>query len=300
MFALLFLSPLFYYLPNSSLGAVVVVAVISLIDIEEPQRLFKYHWRDLFTLIVAFTITFGWGLEWGVLASLASSFLNLLVYVIRPPIKLLGRVETNDGRDLFLPLPEAPNKYLDPLDKLLWYQRAPFKEEPVPLPGGIIFRLEAPLYFCNVSHTFTTLVGLERAASEKGEKLEWVIVDMKNVTDIDATAIEILISIIQLHKRHNIWFVFADVNTHTLKVLTDSGCVPKHLSPEVMFPTVEAALQRRLQLNKAPLSDDRVLDQNYDQKGEARHSNSTKAAPWQPAEMEMISLKGASASADIV
>jgi SulP family sulfate permease len=252
MFALLFLSPLFFYLPNTTLAAVVITAVIALVDIEEPKRLFKYHWRDLLNLLVAFIVTFGWGLEWGVVAALASSFVTVTLVTIRPSVVKLGRV---DG-DHFAPLTEQQSKYEVAVEKFFWKNRDALTEEPIPPAGGIIFRVEAPLYFLNVAHVFSKLATLEKIHKEKGEKLEWVIFDMKNITDVDATAIEALVTQNQHHKLNNVWFALVDMNLHVKKQMKDAEVFPQHISEKICFRSIADALRKRMELNKAPLSDE--------------------------------------------
>jgi len=226
----------------------VISAVVALIDIEEAQRLYKYHWRDLFNHLVAFAVTFGWGLEWGVVAALASSCLTVIIVTIRPAVVLLGRVDEN----YFPPVPLYPGKWEKRFEKAFWYNRDTLSEEPVAPAGGIIFRIDAPLYFLNVAHCFTKLAKFEKVFKAKGDKLEWVIFDMKNVTDVDATAIEGLIAQIQHHKSNGIWFALADMNLHVRQQLKDANVLPKHIPDEIIFRSIALALRKRIMLNKAP------------------------------------------------
>ena len=51
---LLFLTPVFYYLPKAVLAAIIIVAVFSLIDIKYPRKLWTYKKDDFAMLIATF------------------------------------------------------------------------------------------------------------------------------------------------------------------------------------------------------------------------------------------------------
>jgi SulP family sulfate permease len=57
MLTLLILTPLFYHLPNTILAAIIIVAVVGLIDIKEPIRLFRIKPADVLTLVITFICT---------------------------------------------------------------------------------------------------------------------------------------------------------------------------------------------------------------------------------------------------
>ena len=93
---LLALTPLFTFLPRAVLGAIVFVAVIGLVDLREPVRLFRVRPADGWTLIVTFAATLFIGVEAGILIGVAFS---LLVFVARsayPHVAELGWLQ-GDG-----------------------------------------------------------------------------------------------------------------------------------------------------------------------------------------------------------
>lgn len=57
VFTLLFLTPLFYYLPNAALAAIILVAVYKLLDFEGVRRVFKVRQIDGYALLITFALT---------------------------------------------------------------------------------------------------------------------------------------------------------------------------------------------------------------------------------------------------
>src|SRR5680860_760655 len=74
---LLFLTPLFYYLPNAVLAAIIMVAVFGLIDFKYPVELFKNRRDEFFLLTTTFLITLTVGIKEGILLGVLISLLSV-------------------------------------------------------------------------------------------------------------------------------------------------------------------------------------------------------------------------------
>ncbi|RMH64249.1 MAG: sulfate permease, partial [Calditrichaeota bacterium] len=125
---LLFFTPLFYYLPVAVLAAIILVAIVKLIDYKEPVRLFRIKKQDFWVLIFAFISTLIFGVQYGVLMGMGASVLIILQRLSRPHVARMGQIPGTDILRNFKRAPEA---------------RA--------IEGLFIFRIDASLAFTNVS-----------------------------------------------------------------------------------------------------------------------------------------------------
>ena len=161
-FTLLFLTPLFYYLPNTVLAAIILVAVFGLIDIEYPKILWKTSKQDFLMLLVAFIVTLVFGIKEGIGAGVLVS-LGVLVYrTANPHIAVLGKLpNTTDYRNV--------NRF----------------EEIEVRDDVLIIRHDAQLYFANINN-FIDRIKLE--VHKKGGQLQLIVFHCGSVSNIDATA----------------------------------------------------------------------------------------------------------------
>ena len=151
-------------LPQATLAAVVIVAVLGLIDIVGARRL--RHWRrSEFTLaMVAFGGVAVLGVLWGVGIAIALSLLDFIRRAWRPHDAVLGRVDNLKGYHDTERYPDARH-----------------------IPGLVLYRFDAPLFFANADY-FRERV---RALARRGD-VRRIVVAAEPITDIDATAGETL------------------------------------------------------------------------------------------------------------
>ena len=168
---LLFLTPLFYYLPVPALAAIIIVAGISLIDVHELRNLFQARRRDgtiaLFTVGAILFI----GLQEGILLGIGASVVAVLFRISRPNVAELGHVPgTRRFRDL---------------DRF---------EQAVRLADIMVLRVDASFSFANAEY-FKDFI-LEKSERE-GRSVEVVVVDGSSINDLDTTAIGALFSVVE-------------------------------------------------------------------------------------------------------
>lgn len=90
-----FFTPLFFYLPKAILGAVIIMAVLPLINIRAFTDSWKFNKADALTLLSTFIFVLILGVELGILSGIAISFLLLLYRSSQPHIAVVGRVGTS-------------------------------------------------------------------------------------------------------------------------------------------------------------------------------------------------------------
>ncbi len=173
--ALLFLTPLFHFLPNAILAAVVIVAVAALIDFKEIRFLWKVDRRDFVLLAVTFFATLTLGIEEGILVGVILSLALVIEQSTHPHTAVMGRLP---GSTVYRNVGRHADALVD---------------EEV-----LIVRMDASMYFANAAHTKDTLrrVGANRPG------LKAIVLDMYPVNRIDSTAAHSLKEmIIELRER---------------------------------------------------------------------------------------------------
>jgi SulP family sulfate permease len=179
---LLFLTPLFYYLPNSVLAAIIMVAVYGLVDLKEARRLFKLKKVDGWTLLLTFLWTLTLGIEQGIILGVLFSLLVFIWRSAHPHMAELGYVESEKA---FLNIKRFA--------------------EAKTFPGTLILRVDAAMFFANTrfieNHVRESLV-------EKPE-VTHVVFDLSAVNDIDAVAISELQDLVMTYREQGVQFAFA-------------------------------------------------------------------------------------------
>ena len=175
---LLFLTPLFYYLPKAILAAIIMVAVIGLIDIKFPVLLWKTKKEDLIMLLVAFGVTLGLGIKEGIGVSVVISLLAMIYRSTKPHYAILGKMSTS--------------KEYRNIER---FKDAEIREDV------LVIRYDADLYFANTNHFIETLT---QEVDKKGDKLKLIILHGGSIAHIDSTAYQALSEFIQHMKKSSI------------------------------------------------------------------------------------------------
>ena len=182
LLTLLFFTPLFYFLPNAVLAAIIIVAVIGLIDIKDAKYMFKIKKANGWALILTFLSTLAIGVEQGILIGAAFSLILYILRSSRPHVVELGYLQ-KEG---------------------VFHDVTRFPEEKT-FPHVLILRIDASLYFANMKFLEDKL----RQRIEEKPELKWVILDFSGVNDMDAVAVITLEDMMDAYKERNITFFYA-------------------------------------------------------------------------------------------
>jgi high affinity sulfate transporter 1 len=211
---LLALPALFAYLPQPTLGAVVITAAISLADIAATRRLWAQRRGDFVVSIMAFLGVVLLGVLPGIVVAIVISVGNVFRRAWWPYQTTLGRVPELRGLHDVSRYPDA--------------QR---------LPGCAILRFDAPLIFANARTFRDSVRSMADALPEHG----WVIVAAEPITDVDTTACDMLEDLVTLLDSQNRKLVLAELKDPVRAKLTQYG-LSAVLSDDHFFPTVHAAV----------------------------------------------------------
>lgn len=210
---LLLFTPLFYYLPNAILAAIVLLAVRSLFDWEEAMRLWRVHRKDFYMMLITFVVTLFVGIAEGVLAGVLLSIGVILLKAARPHSAILGRLPDTQYFRNTLRFPQA-------------------QEEE----GVIIFRFDAPLYFMNAAYFNEQLENIIHAPD-----LRLVILDASSISDMDASGAETLETVVDNLRANNINFYISGTLGPVRDLLKETGLLEK-VGPRNCFLTVNEAV----------------------------------------------------------
>lgn len=212
---LLFLTPLFYYLPNAVLAGIVVVAVSGLIDFKGVRHFFKIRPIDGWTWMLTFITALILGGEKGILAGIAFSLLLFIWRSSHPHAAELGYIEKEKVFRNVKRFPEA---------------RA--------FPEVLILRVDASLYFANTGFLEDLL---HKNLVEKPE-VKWVILDFSGVNDMDAIAIDALEEMMDAYREKKVFFLFAEMKGPVRDLIMKAGWEEKY-GNQFQYPSIEHALR---------------------------------------------------------
>jgi len=169
-FTLLFLTPLFYFLPNAVLAAIILVAVAGLLDVHTLQHAWQYNKADALSLSGTFLAVLMIGIENGILVGVSASILLFLWRTSKPHVATIGRVDDSEIYRNVL-------RY----DVQTW-------------PSVVNIRVDQSLYFANTKFLEDTVLAI--VADQPG--VEHVVLAGTSINHIDASALE---TVEQLHKK---------------------------------------------------------------------------------------------------
>jgi high affinity sulfate transporter 1 len=181
---LVFATSLMQYVPQPTLGAIVIAAALSLADIAGTRRLWRQRRTEFALSMIALLAVALLGVLPGILVAVGLSILNVFRRTWWPHRAELGRVEGIAG--------------------LHDTERHPDAEL---LPGLVVYRFDAPLIFAN-ARTFGDSL---RAIAEKHPDLRWLIVAAEPITDVDTTASDMLHELDLWLNARGVSLVFAEM-----------------------------------------------------------------------------------------
>ena len=224
---LLFLTPLFYFLPKAVLAAIVMVAVAGLVDWEEARYLWRVDRRDFGLMALTFVATLTLGIELGILIGVIVSLIVVIYESSTPHTALMGR------------LPDTET-----------YRNLKRNPEAMTRSHVVVVRMDANLYFPNVS-TFRDLV-LDLDVHDPA--LQAVVVDMYPVNQIDSTATHTLQKVIETCRRNGVALYLAGVKGPVKDVLDAAGLTDELGSDRFFLEVHDAveAAEARAQRSDAP------------------------------------------------
>jgi MFS superfamily sulfate permease-like transporter len=213
--ALLFFTPLLYHLPQSVLAAIIMMAVIGLINVSGFLHSWRAQWYDGLISILSFlcTLWFAPHLDKGIMLGVILCLLVFLYKNMRPVVSSLSRDQTTA---LVCPISQGVEgcRHLS------------------------LIRFEGPLFFANASYLEDKISDMMLCKTT----LKHVLIVANGINDIDASGEETLSLIVGRLRSAGIDISLSGVNETVMKVLVRTHLFNK-IGADHIYPTLESALQ---------------------------------------------------------
>ncbi|MDX1328491.1 MAG: sulfate permease [Arenibacter sp.] len=233
---LLFLTPLFYYLPNAALASIIMVSVFGLINLSYPKYLWNQHKDEFSVLALTFLVTLFVGIVSGILMGILLALLLMVYRSSKPHFAVLGKIRNSD--------------YYRNVDR--------FGEEVEVREDILIVRFDSQLYFGNSSYFKRKML---KFIDVRRPKLKAVILNAEAINYIDATASNMLVQLIgEIHKM-NIQFYIAGAIGPTRDIIFNSEIVDS-LDKVYLFVRIKEAVDHFDDPQAIPALREKVAFQN--------------------------------------
>lgn len=213
---LLFLTPLFQYLPNAILASIIMVSVFGLIDVTYTKTLWTNSKDEFVVLLITFFITLFIGITQGILIGVLCSLLLMVYRTSKPHFAEIGNIRNSD--------------YYKNVNR--------FADEVEVRTDLLILRFDAQLYFGNSDYFKKELI---KHIKIKGTSLRGVILNAEAINYIDATAADMLTKLIHEIHENGVQFYIAGATGPTRDIIFASGIIDE-LRQEFLFVKTKEAV----------------------------------------------------------
>jgi high affinity sulfate transporter 1 len=211
---LLFLNSVLADLPQTALAAVVIVAALSLMDLAILRRYLRVRRSAFAVSLVATAGVILLGVLQGILVAVTLAILLFFRRSWWPHGAVLGAVDGGEGWHDVEVHPNARQ-----------------------IPGIVVYRWEAPLFFANAGTFRQQIRHLVRERHPK-----WIVLQCEAVTDVDVTAAEMLEQLDNELNAAGTHLAFAEMRSR-LQELTLRYGLMETLDHDHFYPTLESALE---------------------------------------------------------
>lgn len=224
--SLLVLTPLFYHLPLTVLAAIVMTAVIRLIDIKGLRRLWRVRKSDALLFVFTFVVTGFIGMLSGIAAGIVASLVLFVQRTTHPHHAVLGRLGGTQN-----------------------YRNLRYFPDAIVTPGIAIWRFDASFYFANADF-FRDQVDL-LLATGTGKDVRALVLDASGINDLDASGEAMLQGIVQRLADTGIILRMANVKGPVRQVMARGGLRDAIGEGNFFFSVHEAVLAAQSTLSAA-------------------------------------------------
>jgi SulP family sulfate permease len=212
---LLFLTPLLYHLPQAVLAAVIMLAVVNLVNFKSMVHAWRAHRHDGIAAAVTFiaSLAFAPHLDSGILAGAGLAVILFLLRTMKPRIVTLGRHADGTLRDAKIHnLPQSEHIVVIRFDAALYFANAPYFEDAV----------------------------LEASASHP--KVKFIIILGDGMNQLDASGEEVIRHLTTRLRQNAITLVFVGLKRQVLQVMQRTRLYPS-IGAQNFFRTEREALE---------------------------------------------------------
>jgi high affinity sulfate transporter 1 len=207
------------HLPNAALAAVVIASAIGLLEISDLRRIYRIQRWEFWLSIVCLAGVAVLGAIPGIGLAITIAVIEFLWDGWRPHSAVLGRAEGVHGYHDLTRYPHARQ-----------------------IPGLVLFRWDAPLFFANAELFKQRVLD---AAANAPTKVKWMVVTAEPVTSVDVTAADILAELKNALNEAGTELFFAELKDPVKDKLKRFGLFTQ-IGEDRFFPTISAAVENYL------------------------------------------------------
>uniref|UniRef100_J3M243 STAS domain-containing protein n=1 Tax=Oryza brachyantha TaxID=4533 RepID=J3M243_ORYBR len=222
MVTLLFLMPLFVYTPNVVLGAIIIAAVIGLIDLPAVYHIWKMDKMDFLVCVCAFAGVIFISVQEGLAIAVGISIFRVLLQITRPKMMIQGNIK---GTDIYRNI----HQYKDA-------QR---------VPGFLILTVEAPINFANTNYLNERMkrwIEEESSAGNKQTDLHFVVLDLSAVPAIDTSGISFLIDLKKSTEKRGLELILVNPTGEVMEKIQRVNDAHGHFKSDSLYLTTGEAV----------------------------------------------------------
>ena len=213
---LLYFNEALRILPIPALGAILLAAAISLIDIAELRHIWRISRAEFVFALITMWGAISFGVLAGVVVAIAATLVHLISKMMFPRDALLGRI---DGRDGIYKLHRFP--------------------DASPIPGFALYMIQGSLLFFNADYVrerIRTIVASLPAGTR------WFVLDASAIAQIDSSAVAMLDDVREDLAVDGMTLGIAELHAEVKTILERSG-VMERIGRQYVFEDVEDAIR---------------------------------------------------------
>ncbi len=224
---LLLFTQLLYHLPQAVLAAVIMMAVINLVNFRAMKHAWEAHRHDGIAATITFFATLGFAphLDTGILVGAGLAIVLYLYRTMRPRVAILGRHPDGTLRD-------ATVHNLKTSEHI------------------IVMRFDGSLYFANVPYFEDAI--LEEVA--RNPKAKYILVAGDAINEMDGSGDEVISHLVQQLRANGVTMVFSGLKLQVLRVMENTGLYAE-IGAQNFFRTEDQALDAIYQWINDPAFD---------------------------------------------
>ena len=216
LLTLLFLTPLLFHLPQAALAAVIIMAVIGLINFTAIKHAWEANRHDGVAAVVTFLATLAYAphLDKGIMVGAGLAIVLFLYRTMTPRVAILGRYHDGTLRDAHV-------------------HNLPASDVVTAV------RFDGRLYFANVSYFEDAIL----EAVSNNPNAHYLLVVGDAINEIDASGEEVIHHLVQRLNATGVVMLFSGLKKQVLDVMQATG-LRDEIGEQRFFPTAELALER--------------------------------------------------------
>jgi MFS superfamily sulfate permease-like transporter len=213
---LVFVPGLVQNLPQSALAAIIIVAALSLFDLPALRRLWAIRRNEFVLAVVSILGVALVGVLEGIVIAVLLSIVQFFIRAWQPHYAIMGKPVGVEG-----------------------YHDTERYSDAEQIPGILMLRWDAPLFFANAS-IFRKVVRDQIAAAATPPR--WVLIAAEPITDVDTTAADMLVDLDLELNAAGIHLVFAELKDHVREKVERYGLLDT-IDHRHFYPTLEVAVE---------------------------------------------------------